>query len=320
MLSGRMAMCALTGALVAAPDLGLAQSYPSRPIRVIVPTVPGGGGDTVARAIGQKLSDSWGQQIVVDNRNGIIGAELAAHATPDGYTVMVTTSSLTLREGIYKKLTVKTLRDFLPVTQVVRQALVLVVSPAVPAKSVQELVTLAKSKPGQLNFGTGGNGSASHLAGELFRILAGIKVLHVPYKGVPQALTDLLGGRLQYVFGTPESIMPLVNDGRLRLLALTTTRRSPSMPDVPTMVESGVPGYEFSGWIGVMVPAGTPADIVRKLHQEIVRIVRLPDVKSKFEVHASEVVGSTPEEFTAYLKSELARWTKVAQDANIHVE
>ena len=201
---------------------------------------------------------------------------------------MVTTSSLTLREGIYKKLTVKTLRDFLPVTQVVRQALILVVSPAVPAKSVQELVALAKAKPGQLNFGTGGNGSASHLAGELFRILAGIKVLHVPYKGVPPALTDLLGGRLQYVFGTPESMMPLVNDGKLRLLALTTSRRSPSMPDVPTMAESGVTGYEFSGWIGAMVPTGTPADIVRKLHREIVRILRLPDVKSKFEVHASE--------------------------------
>jgi tripartite-type tricarboxylate transporter receptor subunit TctC len=320
MLSGRIVVCALTGTLLAAPDLGLAQSYPSRPIRVIVPTVPGGGGDTIARAIGQKLSDSWGQQIVVDNRTGIIGAELAAHATPDGYTVMVTTSSLTLREGIYKKLAVKTLHDFLPVTQVVRQALVLVVNPAVPAKSVQELVALARAKPGQFNYGTGGNGSASHLAGELFRILAGMQVLHVPYKGVPQAVTDLLGGRLQYVFGTPESLLPLVNDGRLRLLAVTTLRRAPTMPDVPTIAESGVAGYEFSGWIGVLVPRRTSADIVRKLNQEIVRIIQLPDVRQKFAVNASEVVGSTPAEFTAYLTSEIARWTKVAKDANIRVD
>ncbi len=320
MLSARLGVAALTGLLLAAPGSGLAQSYPSRPIRVIVPTVPGGGGDTVARAIGQKLSDSWGQQIVVDNRAGIIGAELAAHATPDGYTVMVTTSSLTLRESVYQKLSISTLRDFLPVTQVVAQALVLVVNPAVPAKSVQELVALARAKPGQFNYGTGGNGSASHLAGELFRILAGMKVLHVPYKGVPQAVTDLLGGRLQYVFGTPESLLPLVNDGRLRLLAVTTLRRSPTMSDVPTLAESGVAGYEFSGWIGVLVPRGTSADIVRKLNHEIVRIIQLPDVKQKFAVNASEVVGSTPAEFTAYLKSEIARWTKVAKDANIHVE
>jgi tripartite-type tricarboxylate transporter receptor subunit TctC len=315
-----MVVCALTGMLLAAADLGLAQSYPSRPIRVIVPTVPGGGGDTVARAIGQKLSDSWGQQIVVDNRTGIIGAELATRATPDGYTVMVTTSSLTLRESVYQKLSVSTLHDFLPVTQVVAQALVLVVNPAVPAKTVPELVALAKARPGQLNYGTGGNGSASHLAGELFRILAGMRVLHVPYKGVPQAVTDLLGGRLQYVFGTPESLLPLVNDGRLRLLAVTTLRRSPTLPNVPTIAESGVAGYEFSGWIGVLVSQGTSADIVRKLHQEIVRIIQLPDVKHKFAENASEVIGSTPAEFTAYLKSEIARWTKVAQDANIRVE
>ena len=311
---------ALTGALFAAAGLSCAQSYPAKPIRVIVPTVPGGGGDTVARVIGQKLGDTWGQQIVVDNRTGIIGAELASRAAPDGYTVMITTSSLLYREAIYEKPSVVTLRDFVPVTEAVKQALVLAVSPALPAKSVQELVMLAKAKPGQLNFGTGGNGSASHLAGELFRILTGIKVLHVPYKGLPQALPDLLGGRLQYVFGTPESMLPLVNDGKLRLLALTSARRSQSLPDVPTLAESGVPGYEFAGWIGVMLPTGTSRDIVHKLHQEIARILHLADVRQKLEVNASEIVANTPEEFTAYLRAELARWKKVAKEANIHVE
>jgi tripartite-type tricarboxylate transporter receptor subunit TctC len=298
----------------------VAQSYPAKPIRVIVPTVPGGGGDTVARVIGQKLGDTWGQQIVVDNRTGIIGAELASRAAPDGYTVMMTTSSLIYREAVYDKPSVVTLRDFLPVTEAVKQALVLATSPALPVKTVQDLVALAKAKPAQLNFGTGGNGSASHLAAELFRILAGIKVVHVPYKGLPQALPDLLGGRLQYVFGTPESMLPLVNDGRLRLLALTTAQRSPSLPGVPTLAESNLPGYEFSGWIGVMVPAGTPKELVRKLHAEITRILRLPDVTQKLEVNASEIVANSPEEFTAYLKSEIARWKKVAKDANIHVE
>jgi tripartite-type tricarboxylate transporter receptor subunit TctC len=316
----QLVVCALAGAVMAWPGSCLAQVYPAKPIRIIVPTVPGGGGDTVARAIGLKLTDAWGQQVVVDNRTGIIGAELAAHAAPDGYTIMVTTASLTLRDAVYKKLPISTLRDFVPVTQVVAQALVLAAHPAVPAKSVRELVALAKSNPGMLNYGTGGNGSPSHLAGELFRTLADIKVLHVPYKGIPQALTDLLGGRLQYVFGTPESMMPLVNDGKLRLLGLTTLKRSPALPDVATIAESGVPGYEFSGWIGVLVPRGTSKDIVRKLNQEIVRIARLPDMKQKFELHASEVVGSTPEAFAAYLTSEIARWAKVARDANIRVE
>ena len=319
-MSGRILVCALTGALLWAAGSSCAQPYPSKPIRVIVPTVPGGGGDTVARVIGFKLGDTWGQQIVVDNRTGIIGAELAARAAPDGYTVMITTSSLIYREAVYEKPSVVTLRDFLPVTAAVKQALVLAVSPALPAKTVQELVALAKAKPGQLNFGTGGNGSASHLASELFRILAGIKTVHVPYKGLPQALPDLLGGRLQYVFGTPESMLQLANDGKLRILALTTARRSPSMAEVPTLAESGLNGYEFSGWIGVMLPTGTSRELVQKLHQEITRILRLSDVKPKLEVNASEIVANTPEEFTAYLKAEIARWKKVAKDANIHAE
>lgn len=298
----------------------LAQSYPAKSIRVIVPSAAGGGADIVARAIGQKLTEAWSQQVVVDNRIGIVGAEIAAHAAPDGYTVMLTTSALAVRESVYKKLPYKTLRDFSPVTQVVAQSNVLVVHPAVPARSVQELVALAKSKPGQLNFGSGGNATSNHLAGELFRILAKVDVVHVPYKGVPQATTDLLGGRVQFVFGSPVSTLPHVKEGKLRLLAVTTPRRSPALPDVPTIAESGVPGYEFTGWMGVLVPTGTPKDIVRKLHREVARIVYLPDVKQRFAVDAADAVGSTPEEFTAYLKAEIARWTKVVRDANIRVD
>jgi tripartite-type tricarboxylate transporter receptor subunit TctC len=315
----RIIVCALLGMLAAASS-SFAQSYPAKAIRVIVPSAAGGGADIVARAIGQKLTAAWGQQVVVDNRIGMVGAEIAAHAVPDGYTVMLTTSALAVRESVYQKLPYKTLRDFLPVSQVVAQSNVLVVHPAVPARSVQELVALAKSKPGQLNFGSGGNATSNHLAGELFRILAGLNVVHVPYKGVPQATTDLLGGRVQFVFGSPVSTLPHVKDGRLRLLAVTTPRRSPALPDVPTIAESGVPGYEFTGWMGVLVPAGTPQDIVRKLHREIAKIVHLPDVKQRFAVDAAEAVGSTPAEFTAFLKAEIARWTKVVKEADIRVD
>ncbi len=296
------------------------QAYPVKPIRVIVPSAAGGGGDIVARAIGLKLAESWGQQVIVDNRSGIVGPELAAQALPDGYTIMLTTSALVVRESVYTKLPFNTLRDFAPVTQVVTQANVLVVHPALPVRTVQELVALAKAKPGQLNYGSGGNGTSNHLAAELFRLLAGINVVHVPYKGVPQAMTDLMAGRLQFSIGSSVSTLPHVKDGRLRLLAVATPRRSPALPDVPTIAESGVPGCDFTGWMGVLAPQKTARDIVHKLSREIARIVRLPDVQQRFALDAAEAVGSTPEEFTAYLKTELARWTKVAREANIQTD
>lgn len=306
--------------LVLAATVSLAQPYPSRPVRVIVPAAAGGGADIVARAIGQKLSETWGQQIVVDNRTGagsIIGTDLAAKATPDGYTVMLTTSALAVGDAVYKKLPYNTLRDFQAVTQVVAQSNVLVVHPNVPVRSVKELVALAKSRPGQLNYGSAGIGTSNHLAGELLKMLAGVDVVHVPYKGVPQAVTDLLGGHLHFQFGSPVSVLPHVKSGKLRLLAVTTPYRSPGLPDVPTVAEAGVPGYEFTGWMGVLAPTGTPQNIVRNLHQEIARIVRLPDLKQRFAADAADTVGSTPEEFSAYLKAEIARWTKVAEKAGI---
>ena len=297
-----------------------AVSYPAKPIRVIVPSQAGGGADIVARSIGQKLTETWGQQVVVDNRIGIVGIEIVSKATPDGYTVMFTTSALAVREAVYRKLPYNTLRDFYPVTQAVSQSNVLVVHPSVAAKNVRELVALAKSKPGQMNYGSGGNATSNHLAGELFRILAGIDVVHVPYKGVPQAIADLMAGRIHYLFGSPVSTLPQVKEGKLRLLAVTTPRRSPALPDVPTIAEAGVPGYEFTGWMGFLVPTGTPRPVVQKLRNEVARIVHLPEVKQRFSIDAADPVGNSPEEFTAYLKSEIARWTKVVKDAGIRVD
>ena len=309
---------ALLAALLAQP--AFAQTWPSRPLRVLVPSAAGGAGDIVARAVGQKLTEAWGQQVIVDNRNGIVGAEIAAHSAPDGYTVMFSTSALSIRESVYRKLPFSTLRDFVPVGQVVSQSNVLVAHPGVPVKSVQELIAYGRARPGELNYGSSGNASSNHLAGELFKLLAKVNIVHVPYKGLPQAVTDLLGGRVQIVFGSPSSTLPAARDGKLRLLAVTTPKRSPALPDIPTIAESGVPGYEFTGWIGVLLPARTPPDIVLKLSREVARIVQLPDLKQRFAADATESVGSTPEEYTAFLKAEIARWTRVARAANIQVD
>lgn len=293
--------------------------YPAKPVRVIVPSAAAGGADIVARAVMQKLGDAWGQQFVVDNRPGVLGAETAARAAPDGYTVMFTTSALAVRDSVYTRLPYNTARDFTPVTQVVAQSNVLVTHPSVPAKSVKELVAYAKTKPGELNYGSGGNGTSNHLAAELLCMLAGIKAVHVPYKGVPQAITDLVAGRLHFLTGSPVSTLPQVKDGKLRLLAVTTPKRAASMPDVPAIAES-VPGYEFTGWMGMFVPAKTPRDIVIRLQREVARIVQLPDVKQRFAVDAADAVGSTPEEFTAFLKAETARWTRVVKEAGIRLD
>jgi tripartite-type tricarboxylate transporter receptor subunit TctC len=296
------------------------QPWPSRPIRVIVPSQAGGGADIVARAVAHRLTEAWGQQVVVDNRIGVVGAELAARAAPDGYTVMFTTSALAVRESVYTKLPYSTLRDFQPVTQVVSQSNVLVLHPSVPATSVRELIALAKARPGELNYGSGGNATSAHLAGELFRTLAGIKIVHIPYKGVPAALADTIAARVHFTFGSPVSTLPLVKENRLRLIAVTTPKRSAALPGVPTVAESGLPGYEFTGWMGFLVPVHVSRAIVSKLYGETVRVIQLPDVKQKLLLDAADPVGSSPEEFHAFLKADIARWTKVAKDAQIKVD
>jgi tripartite-type tricarboxylate transporter receptor subunit TctC len=294
-------------------------AYPEKPIRVIVPSQAGGGADIVARVLGQKLSEAWGQQVVVDNRIGAVGPEIAARALPDGYTFMFTTSALTVREALFAKPGYNTLRDFQPITQVLSQSNVLVVHPSIQAKTVRELIAVAKAKPGQLNYGSGGNGTSNHLAGVLFQTMAGIDVVHVPFKGIPAALTDTVAGRVHYMMGSPVSTLPHVKEGRLRLIAVTTPKRSPTLPDVPAIAES-LPGYEFTGWMGFLAPVKVSRAIVDKLYRETARIVFLADVKQKLQLDAAEPVGSTPEAFTAHLQNELARWTKVVKAGGIKLE
>ena len=297
-----------------------AQPYPVKPVRVVVPSQAGGGADIVARAIAHKMSEAFGQQVVVDNRIGIVGAEIVARSASDGYTLMFTTSALAVREAVYSELPFNSLRDFQTVSQAVTQSNVLVTHPSVAAKNVQELVALAKAKPGQLNYGSGGNATSAHLAGEWFRLLAGIDVVHVPYKGVPAALGDTIAGRMQFTFGSPVSTLAHVKDNRLRLLAVTTAKRAPALPDTPTVAESGLPGYEFTGWMGLLAPAATPRAVIAKLHAEAARIVHLPDVKQRFMIDAADPVGSSPEQFAAFFKAEIERWTKVVKQAGIRAE
>ncbi len=285
-----------------------------------MPSQAGGGADIVARNIGQKLTEAMGQQFVVDNRIGIVGAEIVAKAPPDGHTLMFTTSALAVRASIYQKMPYDALKDFAPITQALSQSNVLVVHPAVPAKSVKELVALAKARPGELNYGSGGNATSNHLAGELFKLLAKIDVVHIPYRGVPLAITDVVAGRVQYIFGSPVSTLQQVKEGRLRLLAVTTPKRTPALPDVPTIAEAGVPGYEFTGWMGLFAPAGTPRAIVDRLYNESVLALRLPEIARRLQIEAAEPVGSTPAAFTVFMKEEVARWTKVGREAKIKVE
>ena len=307
-------------ALALAAPVAFAQSYPAKSVRVIIPSQAGGGADIVARTIGQKLTAVLGQQFVIDNRIGIVGAQAVAEAAPDGYTLMFTTSALAVRASVYHKLPYDTLRDFQPVTQALSQSNVLVVHPSVPAKNVRELVALARSRPGQMNYGSGGNATSNHLAGELFKLLAKIDVVHIPYRGVPLAISDLVAGRVDYIFGSPVSTLPQVKAGKLRLLAVTTPQRTPALPDVPTVAEAGVPGYAFTGWMGFFAPAKTPRAIVERLHAETVKILGQPEIRRRLLIEAADPVGSSPAEFTAFLKEEIARWTRVAREAQIKVD
>ena len=298
-----------------------AQDYPSRPIRFIVPFPPGGGNDTMARTIGNKLAAALGQQIVVDNRagaGGVIGAELAAHAAPDGYTVFLGgVASHGIVPNLQPRLGYDPVRDFAPVSLIASAPLILVVHPSVPAKSVKELVELAKARPGQLNFASNGTGGSSHLAAELFEMMTGTDMVHVPYKGLSPALTDLLSGQVQLMFSSTVAMLPQVRAGRLRPLAMTSAKRSAAMPEVPTVAESGAPGYETASWYGVLAPAGTAKTVIDRLNREIVQAVQLPDVRARLMGEGAAPVGGTPAEFAAHIKRELARWALVVKQAKI---
>jgi tripartite-type tricarboxylate transporter receptor subunit TctC len=310
-------------AALIAPAPAAAQDYPTKPIRLIVPFAPSGGTDLTARAIAAKLTESWGQTVVADNRpgaNGTIAVELAVKSAPDGYTLTMISSSHSVNSTLYPKLPYDLVRDLAPITQATSQPYALVVHPSVPAKSVKELIALAKAKPGGLNYGSSGTGGFSHLAGALLASSAGIELVHVPYKGGAPALTDVISGQIQMLFSTLLQSQAQIKAGRLRALAVTTAKRTPAAPELPTMIEAGVPGYVVTGWYGILAPAKTPAPIIAKLNGEIVRILHLPEVKERLAADGSEPVGNTPQEFGAHIASEIAKWRKVVQAAGIKVD
>ena len=300
-----------------------AQSYPSRTIRLVVPYVPGGGVDFVGRLIAQKLTEAFGQTVFVDNRPGggtNIGSELVARAAPDGYTLLVGGVPNTANMALYQKLPYDTLKDFAPVILIDTAPNLLAVHPSVPAKSVRELIGLAKVKRGALTYASAGIGSSNHLAGELFRVMAGIDIVHIPYKGGGAAITDLLAGQVSMYFGTTPSTLPFVQNGKLRALGVTTAKRTAAAPEVPTIAEAGLPGYEQSAWHGLLAPAGTPEPVIAKLHAEMSKAVRSRDLIDKFAAQGIDVIGGSPAEFAAFIRGDIAKYAKLVKTAGIKID
>jgi tripartite-type tricarboxylate transporter receptor subunit TctC len=301
-----------------------AAEYPARPIRMIVPFPPGGGNDILARAVGQRLSPVIGQQVIIDNRGGAggqLGAELAAKAEPDGYTIFLgSIGNLTFLPVLQPNLPYDPVRDFAPVTLLATSAFILVVNPAVPAKSVKELIALAKAKPGQLNYGSSGSGSSLHMTGELFKLAAGIDIMHIPYKGTSPALIDLLANQVQIMFSTMPSMVPHVKTGKLRALGVSGATRTDAVPDVPTVAEAGLPGFEVLNWQGIVVPKKTPDAIVQKLSRALLTTLKSPEMITALATQGLDAAGGTPEQFGALIKSEIDKYAKVAKQAKIRLE
>lgn len=301
-----------------------AQTYPNKPIRLIVPFPPGGGNDVIARVIAQKLTERFGQQVVVDNKagaNGIVGLQALMQAPPDGYTIAVGAAGpMAVNPSLYEKLPYDPLKDFAPITNMVNFPLLLVTHPSVPAKNIQELIALAKAKPQQLYFASPGSGNSGHLAGELFNAMAQVKTVHVPYKGQGPALSDLITGQVQMLYSSIPSVVNQIKSGQLNAVAVGSAKRLASMPDIPTIAESGVPGYEAYSWVGMLAPAKTPKDIVNKLNAEIVDILKRKDVADKLNQQGAIPVGDTPEQFASYIKAEIEKWGGVVRSANIKAD
>jgi tripartite-type tricarboxylate transporter receptor subunit TctC len=297
-----------------------AQSFPSRPIRYIVPQAPGGSSDTLARVITQRVGEGLGQQLVVDNRpgaTGIIGAEVVVRANPDGHTLLQVATSHATNPAMQAKLPYDSIRDFAPISLLSQQPNIWLVHPTTPVKNMKELIAYAKSKPGQLNFASSGTGGSQHLAGELLKGMTGIDMTHIPYKGSPPALIDLLAGRVPLMSSTMPPALPHIKTGKVRVLAVTSARRSPALPDVPTVAESGVPGYEAIAWQGLVAPAGTPRPVIARINSEFVKVLKQPDIVAKLNDQGYETVASTPEWFAQYIRSEIAKWTKVIRTAGL---
>jgi tripartite-type tricarboxylate transporter receptor subunit TctC len=302
----------------------LAADYPGKAIKLVVPYAPGGGADSVARIVAKKVSENVGQAIVIENKGGagsIVGTDIVAKAEPDGYTLLLGQSGpISINPAVYKSLPYDPVKDFAPVTMTTAYPYILVVNSELPARSLQEFVALAKSKPGAMNYGSTGVGAANHLVAELFNSKAGLKMTHVPYRGTALAVGDLLGGQLTMVFGDPISVLPHIKSGKLRALAVTSLQRSPVAPEVPTVAESGYPGFEALAWHGILAPARTPPAIVRKLNEEIAKALGDPETRTLLVNQAMQTVGSTPEEFAAFIQKDIAIWKAVAAAANVTVE
>jgi tripartite-type tricarboxylate transporter receptor subunit TctC len=297
-----------------------AQTYPSRPIRYIVPQAPGGSSDTLARIVTQRVSDGLGQQLVVDNRpgaTGIIGAEVVARANPDGYTLLQVATSHATNPAMLAKLPYDTARDFAPVSLLSQQPNIWLAHPSVPVRNIKELIAYAKARPREVNFASSGTGGSQHLAGELLKSMTGIEMTHIPYKGSPPALVDVLAGRVPLMSSTMPPALPHIKSGKVRAIAVTSAKRSPVVPEVPTVAESGVPGYEAIAWQGLVAPAGTPNAVISRINAEFVKALKQPDIAAKLNDQGFETVASTPEWFTQYIKSEITKWSKVIKAAGI---
>jgi tripartite-type tricarboxylate transporter receptor subunit TctC len=314
----------LTAAVIATGATAGAQDhYPVRPLRIIAPSAPAGAADTVARLIAQPLAERLGQPVTVEPRPGagtVMGTEVAARAAPDGYTLLIGLPALAINPSIYKTLSYDALRDFSPITQAVSQPNLLVVHPSLPARSVRELIALAKARPGELVYASSGVGASSHLTIELFLLMTGTRMLHVSYKGPGPGVIDLMAGRVSVMAPSTIATLPHVRSGRLRALGVTTAQRVSGLPDIPTIAEAGVPGYESVSWYGLLAPAGTPKDIIARLYKETVAILRTPEVKERFAKDGTEVVASSPRAFDAYIRAEMVKWAKVVKSAGIKAE
>jgi tripartite-type tricarboxylate transporter receptor subunit TctC len=300
-----------------------AQTFPSRPVRIIVPSTPGGAADLLARLLGQHMSESFGQPVVVDNRPGagnIIGTDAVAKAAPDGYTLLMAINNHAINAALYKSLPYDPLKDFAPVSLAVSTPHILVVHPAVPAKSVQELIQLAKKEPGKLHYASAGNGTAAHFAAELFKLAAGVDITHVPYKGLAGAMTDTMSGTVQVIFPSPLTALPQVRAGKLVALGVTSPRRSPSMPDLPTLQESGVAGYEFDSWYGLLAPRDTPEAVVARVHRAVVEALQKKELQTRLATEAAEPVGSTPTEFAAFLARESDKYARLVKQLGLKAD
>jgi tripartite-type tricarboxylate transporter receptor subunit TctC len=318
---GSFAFLAAVVALVAAPALA---QYPNKPVRLVVPFIAGSAPDVLARNVGERLGARLGQAIVIENKGGAggnVGAEFAAKQPADGYTLMLATSSHLVNPSLYGKVGYDPVKDFAPIALLIRMPSLLIVPNDSPAKSVAELIALAKARPGQMNYGSGGNGSQAHLAGAMFKTAAGIDVVHVPYKGAPEIVASMLSGQTQLAFPTFSTALPQVRAGKLRGLAVTSAKRNPQLPDVPTLLEAMPNGFDLEAWFGVWAPAGTPPDIVRKLNADIVAVLADPEFRAKLAADGSEVVtAGTPDDFSGYVKSETAKWARVVKESGARVE